>query len=80
MGPPRSTQRYRPKVRDGEEGLIKQMIDLAIKYVRYGHRRIIALLQREGWKVKSQAGGASLAQGRFKGSTKAAQEQTMMAE
>ena len=27
------------------------MIDLATKYGRYGHRRITALLQREGWNV-----------------------------
>ena len=51
LNQPRSTQRYRPKVRSGEERLVGQMIDLATKYGRYGYRRITALLQREGWEV-----------------------------
>ena len=48
---PRSTQRYCPKVRDGEERLIECIIEPATKYGRYGYRRITALLQREGWEV-----------------------------
>ena len=48
---PRSTQRYRPKVRDGEGRLIELMIELATKYGRYGYRRITELLEREGFKV-----------------------------
>ena len=48
---PRSTQRYSPKIRDGEDRLIESMVDLATKYGRYGYRRITALLQREGWEV-----------------------------
>ncbi|MGV7222189.1 MAG: IS3 family transposase [Nitrospinales bacterium] len=51
LGQPRSTQRYRPKIRAGEDRLIERMIDLATKYGRYGYRRITALLQREGWGV-----------------------------
>ena len=51
LGQPRSTQRYRPKIRDDEERLIERMIELATKYGRYGYRRITALLQREGWEV-----------------------------
>ena len=47
----RSTQRYRPKIRSGEERLVEQMIDQARKYGRYGYRRITALLRREGWEV-----------------------------
>ena len=50
LGQPRSTQRYRPKMRDGEDRLIERMIELATKYGRYGYRRITALLQREGFK------------------------------
>ena len=51
LNQPRSTQRYRSKIRVGEERLIEQMTDLATKYGRYGYRRITALLQREGWEV-----------------------------
>ena len=51
LNQPRSTQRYLPRVRDGEELLIKRMTELATKYGRYGYRRITALLQREGFQV-----------------------------
>ena len=51
LNQPRSTQRYRPGIRDDEERLTQQMIDLAMKYGRYGYRRITALLQREGFRV-----------------------------
>ena len=51
LNQPRSTQRYRPRTRDGEERLIERMIELATKYGRYGYRRITALLQREGLRV-----------------------------
>ena len=45
---PRSTQRYSPKIRGGEDRLIESMVDLATKYGRYEYIRIAALLQREG--------------------------------
>ena len=51
LNQPRSTQRYRSKIRVGEERLIEQMTDLATKYGHYGYRRITALLQREDWEV-----------------------------
>ena len=51
LNQPRSTQRYLPRIRDGESLLIKRMIELATKYGRYGYRRITALLQREGFQV-----------------------------
>ena len=57
LNQPRSTQRYRPRTRDDEERLIERMIELAIKYGRYGYRRITALLQREGFKVNHKRGG-----------------------
>ncbi len=47
----RSTQRYRGQSRDGETLLVKRMVELACQYGRYGHRRITALLESEGWKV-----------------------------
>ena len=51
LSQPRSTQRYRPKIRDGEDRLVERMIELATKYGRYGYRRITALLERDGFKV-----------------------------
>ena len=48
---PRSTQRYvglRPQ-RDGP--LIRRMRELAGRHLRFGYRRITALLRREGWRV-----------------------------
>jgi len=51
LSQPRSTQRYLPRVRDGEALLTERMIGLATKYGRYGYRRITALLQREGFQV-----------------------------
>jgi putative transposase len=48
---PRSTQRYRAKVRGDEAGLLKRMEQLVRRYPRYGYRRIWALLRREGWRV-----------------------------
>ena len=44
LNQPRSTQRYLPRARDGEALLVELMIELATKYVRYGYRRITALL------------------------------------
>ena len=51
LSQPRSTQRYLPRVRDGEALLAKRMIELATQYGRYGYRRITALLQRECFQV-----------------------------
>ena len=51
LSQPLYTQRYFPRVREGEALLIKRMIELATKYGCYGYRRITALLHREGFKV-----------------------------
>ena len=51
LGQPRSTQRYRPRVRDDEAILTKRIVELAGEYGRYGYRRITAMLQMEGWTV-----------------------------
>jgi transposase InsO family protein len=49
---PRSTHRYTPTpVRDEEARLTRRIIELASEYGRYGYRRILALLWREGWQV-----------------------------
>lgn len=48
---PRSTQRQAPKTREGEERLVKRLLELVRQHPRYGYRRIWALLRREGWRV-----------------------------
>ena len=47
----RSSQRYNAKTADDEEVLIKAISKLALKYGRYGYRRITALLKMQGWQV-----------------------------
>jgi putative transposase len=51
MEQPRSSQRYMPEIQDRDEPLTKRIVDLAMRYGRYGYRRITALLQAEGWWV-----------------------------
>jgi putative transposase len=48
LGQPRSTQRYRVKVRDGEVELTKRLVRLAKKHPKYGVRRMTAVLRRDG--------------------------------
>ena len=51
LGQPRSTQRRRRVVADGEAALTMAIIGLASQYGRYGYRRITALLRGESWIV-----------------------------
>ena len=51
IGQPRTTQRRVVSVRDDEEVLRAEIVNLAARYGRYGYRRITALLRREGWVV-----------------------------
>jgi len=51
LGQCRATQRYKVRQIDDEERLRTNVISLSKKYGRYGDRRIMALLQREGWEV-----------------------------
>jgi putative transposase len=48
---PRSTQRYRPRIKDDEPALVGRMHALVRGHPRYGYRRIWALLRAEGWAV-----------------------------
>ena len=48
---PRSTQRHTSALRKDDENLRKEIIQLALKYGRYGYRRITALLQQDGWQI-----------------------------
>lgn len=51
VGQPRATQRYAARERNGEGALCDQMRELALRWPRYGYRRVTALLHREGWRV-----------------------------
>ena len=51
LGQPRSTQRQEPRRREGEEALVRRMLELVRRHPRFGYRRIWALLRREGWRV-----------------------------
>lgn len=51
LGQARSTQRREPRVPPDEETLVTRMTGLAVKYGRYGYRRITVLLNEEGWHV-----------------------------
>jgi putative transposase len=48
---PRSSQRYIPQIPNRDGPLTKRIVELAMRYGRYGYRRITALLQAEGWWV-----------------------------
>ena len=47
----RGTQRYLPLRRTDEDQLTQAILALAVKYGRYGYRRITALLNSGGWPV-----------------------------
>jgi putative transposase len=47
----RSTLRYRPRPRSGEQALIKALRRLARRHPRYGYKRIHARLVHQGWGV-----------------------------
>ena len=47
----RSTQRREASVRDDEQAPTNDIVGLSTQFVRYGHRRVTALLRRAGWDV-----------------------------
>ena len=51
---PRSTVRYERRVKNDEAALRKQIRKLAAKHKRYGVRRILVLLKRDGWRVNKK--------------------------
>jgi hypothetical protein len=53
---PRSTQRRVLKILDDEESLTRDIVMLAIRFGRYGYRRITALLGDQGWQVNHTRG------------------------
>ena len=51
LGRARSTVRYRPRQRSGEDALIRAIRRLARRHRRYGYKRIHARLVHLGWRV-----------------------------
>jgi transposase InsO family protein len=51
LGRARSTVRYQPRQRSGEEALIRAIRRLARRHRRYGYKRIYARLVHQGWRV-----------------------------
>jgi transposase InsO family protein len=47
----RSTQRRDRPPPEEEQRLVRQMVELASEYGRYGYRRVTAMLRQEGWRV-----------------------------
>lgn len=54
LGLARSNLRYSPVIRDEQAALARRIEALAGLHPRYGHRRIWALLDREGWAVNKK--------------------------
>ncbi len=48
---PRGTQRYSPQEDPTEERLVKRLHALAVRFPRYGYRRLTDKLQEAGWRV-----------------------------
>ena len=48
---PRSTQRHELLVKDDEQALTNDIVELATRFGRYGYRRITALLRGAGWEA-----------------------------
>ncbi len=51
LGLPRSSMRYRQRVRSDEPALRQRMVELARRRPRFGYRQIARLLQQEGFGV-----------------------------
>jgi len=51
LGQSRPTQRRQHRVCEDELRLVREMVELAEQYGRYGYRRVTELLCRRGWKV-----------------------------
>jgi putative transposase len=54
LGQHRSTQRKVPRGRADEAALTADIVALASRYGRYGHRRIAAMLRDAGWVVNAK--------------------------
>jgi putative transposase len=51
LGQARSSQRKEPRRKEGEQELVRRMLELVRRHPRFGYRRIGGLLRREGFRV-----------------------------
>ena len=51
IGQARTTQRRELRVKDDEELLVAEIVDLASRFGRYGYRTVTGLLRLSGWHV-----------------------------
>lgn len=51
LGQARSTQRRKLRVRNDEQQLVTEIVELATRFGRYGYRTITGLLRLLGWRV-----------------------------
>ena len=51
IGQARTTQRRELRVKDDEEQLVSEIVDLASRFGRYGYRTVTGLLRLSGWRV-----------------------------
>ena len=51
IGQARTTQRRKLRVKDDEEQLVSEVVDLASRFGRYGYRTVTGLLRLSGWRV-----------------------------
>jgi len=51
LGQSRSTQDYQCRIKSDEPVLVKEIINLAKEYGRYGYRMITGLLKLAGWDI-----------------------------
>ncbi len=54
IGLPWSTRWYQAKEPDRDRPVVKRMLELALRWPRFGYRRIGALLRREGMKINAK--------------------------
>lgn len=54
LGQARSTQRYTAVARDGDEPLVRRMLELVRAHPRRGYRMIWGMLRMEGWRVNQK--------------------------
>lgn len=51
LGQARSTQRYTPVARDGDEAIVRRMHELVRRHPRRGYRMICGTLRLDGWRI-----------------------------
>jgi len=53
-GQARTTQRRELRVKDDEERLVREVVELASRFGRYGYRTVTGLLRLSGWRVNKK--------------------------